>query len=493
MQTGRATQPSFSAGRRWAAWLRVGLGTISVLALVGMVNYLAQRHPVRWYVTAEVDTRLSPQTRAVLDSLTNDVRVTVFYDREDPFYPLVVGLLREYQLANPRVHVRTVDYLREAGAAQQVFAEYQLAGATNKNLILFDCQGRVMRIDGRMLTQFTLEPVGGDGRPEFRRRAVAFHGERIFTSALLAVTMSQPLRAYFLAGHQEHDPDSDHETVGYRRFAGLLRQNCIVPATLSLEGTNAVPEDCHLLIVAGPLQPVPEAVARKLDDYLRQGGRMLVLLNSYSLSRGSGLEPLLERWGVQVSLWPVVDRDNTITGQDIKVMRFGDHPVIRPLVEGGLPAALHLWRPRAVGRLTGTVGGVEGVTVTELAFSGERSRLMSGGSAMGSYPLAVAVEKGAVPGVVTGRSNTRMVVVGDSFFLGNQLIESVNNADFGAYAVNWLLDRTFLLHQVGSKPVREFRVTLSARQMRALEWTLLAGIPAGLLLVGLVIWWHRRR
>lgn len=494
MDSGRGTQPSFSAGRRWAGWLRVGLGTVSVLALVVMVNYLAQRHPVRWYVTAEGETKLSPQTRAVLDSLTNEVRVTVFYDREDPFYPLVVGLLREYQLANPRVHVRTVDYLREAGAAQQVFAEYQLAGATNKNLVLFDCQGRVMRIDGRMLTQYTLEPVAAGGeQPEFRRRAVAFHGERVFTSALLAVTMSRPLRAYFLTGHEEHDPDSDHETVGYRRFAGLLRQNCIVTSTLSLEGTNTVPEDCHLLIVAGPLRPVPEEVVRRLEEYLQQGGRMLVLLNSYGLSRGSGLEGMLSRWGVEVSPWPVLDRDNTITGQDIKVLRFGNHPVVRPLVEGGGLAALHVWRPRAVGRLAAGAGGVEGVTVTELAFSGERSRLMGGGGATGSFPLAVAVEKGAVPGVVTARGNTRMVVVGDSFFLGNQLIESVNNADFGAYAVNWLLDRTFLLHQVGSRPVREFRVTLGAREMRALQWTLLGGIPAGLLLVGLGIWWRRRR
>lgn len=485
--------PSFCARRRWAGRLRVMMGTVSVVALVGMVNYLALRHPARWYVTADAQMRLSPQTLSVLRTITNDVRVTVFYDREDPVYPLVRALLREYELANPRVRVRTVDYLREAGAAQQVFAEYQLAGATNKNLVLFDCQGRVMRVDGRVLTQYTLEPVRGGPEPEFQRRLVAFHGERVFTTALLAVTMARPLRAYFLIGHEEHDPDSAHETVGYQRFAGLLRQNCILPATLSLEGTNSVPEDCHLLVVAGPLRPLPEAVLDKIEQYLQQGGRMLVLLNSYGLSRASGMENLLARWGVEVSPWPVLDRDNTITGQDIKVMRFGRHPVVQPLVEGGVPAALHLWRPRVVGRLPVAVAGVEGVTVSELAYSGDRSVLMGGGgTARGAFPLAVAVEKGAVPGVVTGRGSTRMVVVGDSFFLANQLIESVNNSDFGAFAVNWLLDRQFLLHQLGPRPVREFRVTLSASQMRTLQWTLLAGIPVGLLLVGGVVWWRRR-
>jgi len=487
------SSPSFSAGRRWAGWVHVALGTVSVLALVVMVNYLAQRHPLRWFLTADAETRLSKQTLEVLATITNDVRVTVFYDREDPFYPTVTALLREYHLANPRVLVRTVDYLREAGAAQQVFAEYQLAGATNKNLVLFDCQGRVMRVDGRALTQYTFDQVKGGQEPEFVRRPVAFYGERAFTAALLAVTQTKPLRAYFLTGHEEHDPDSTHETVGYQKFASLLRQNCILPDTLLLEGTNTVPEDCHLLIVAGPLRPIPPETLTKLEQYLQQGGRMLVLLNSYGLSRSSGLESLLSRWGVEVSLWPVVDRANTVTGQDIKVLRFGQHPVVRPLVEGGVPAALHLWRPRAVGRLAGPLPGADAVRVTELAYSGERSTLMgTGAAASGPFPLAAAVEKGAVPGVVTERGNTRLVVVGDSFFLANQLIESVHNADFGAHAVNWLLDRGVLLHQVGPRPVREFRITLTAVQMRALQWTLLAGLPGSLLLVGALIWWRRR-
>jgi hypothetical protein len=493
MEANASIRPSFSARRRWAHWTRVAVGGLSVLALVVMVNYLAQRHPVRWFVSPEAETRLSPQTRAVLETITNEVRVTVFYDREDPFYPTVTALLREYQLANPRIQVRSVDYLREAGAAQQVFAEYQLAGATNKNLILFDCQGRVMRVDGRALTQYTFDQVKGGAEPEFVRRPVAFYGERAFTAALLAVTQTRPLRAYFLAGHEVHDPESNHETVGYQKFAGLLRQNCIVPATLSLEGTNTVPDDCHLLIVAGPLRPIPAETLEKLEHYLQQGGRLLVLLNSYGLSRSSGLESLLARWGVEVSLWPVVDRANTVTGQDIKVLRFGQHPVVRPLTEGGTPAALHLWRPRAVGRLAAAVATAGSVTVSELFYSGERSTLLGAGAGTPSaFPLAVAVEKGAVPGVVTERGTTRMVVVGDSFFLANQLIESVHNADFGAHAVNWLLDRGFLLHQVGPRPVREFRVTLSAQQMRVLQWILLAGMPGGLLLVGGLIWWRRR-
>ena len=44
----------------------------------------------------------------------------------------------------------------------------------------------------------------------------------------------------------------------------------------------------------------------------------------------------------------------------------------------------------------------------------------------------VAVEKGAIKDVITERGSTRMVVVGDSLFLGNHQIDSAANRDFAA-------------------------------------------------------------
>ena len=71
--------------------------------------------------------------------------------------------------------------------------------------------------------------------------------------------------------------------------------------------------------------------------------------------------------------------------------------------------------------------------VDELAFSGPQSTLMGDPTAAPrSYPLMVAVEQKAVPGVANTRGTTRMIVVGDSFFLGNRLIESGANRDFRA-------------------------------------------------------------
>jgi hypothetical protein len=110
-----------------------------------------------------------------------------------------------------------------------------------------------------------------------------------------------------------------------------------------------------------------------------------------------------------------------------------------------------------------------------------------------SYPLIVAVEQKAVPGVASTRGITRMIVVGDSFFLNNKYIESLANRDFAGYAVNWLLDRTVLLNGIGPRPVTEFRLTMTETQQRNVRWLLLGALPGAILLFGGIVWFVRRK
>ncbi|HEY3148683.1 MAG TPA: hypothetical protein VGJ75_20145, partial [Dongiaceae bacterium] len=94
--------------------------------------------------------------------------------------------------------------------------------------------------------------------------------------------------------------------------------------------------------------------------------------------------------------------------------------------------------------------------------------------------------------VTAERGTTRMVVVGESVFLGNQMIDSAANREFAAHTVNWLLDRSYLL-AVPPKPIREFKLAMTESQLAATQWILLAGIPGFVLLMGLAVWVRRRK
>lgn len=492
MSTGPQLHRSFSGARRFNSALHALLGTLAVAALVVMANYLAARHSLRGFWSTRSEVQLSPQTLGLLRTLTNQVAVTVFYDHREPYFSTVRGLLREYELANPRIQVQVVDYLRDAGEAQLVYSTYKLAGETNKNLVIFSCEGRTKILNGGALMEHKVEVVNARER-EFERSPVAFHGELAFTVALLMVTNPRLPTAYFLTGHEEHALDSTHELQGYSKVNLLLWQNCIQSATLSLAGTNVVPENCSLLVIAGPLKPIPDAELDTIEQYLSQGGRLLALLNSFSTPLQCGLERVLAKWGVGVSTNAVVDLRNSKTsrGTDLFTTDFTTHAAVRTLHEAGLKneAALHLIRPRAVGRDDAALKTADSRTMEELVRSASTATLDGHAHA---FSLAMAVEKGAVKGVVTQRDTTRMIVVGDSIFLGNQMIESANNRDFATSAVNWLLDRPQLLHGIGPRRVDEFRLSLSQTQLQTLQWLLLGALPGAVLAFGGLVWLRRR-
>src|SRR5580658_4093787 len=98
------SKPSFSSGRRWLGALNAALTVLAALALLVMVNYLAGGHFMRLQLSHDAAFKLSPQTRAVLDSLTNDVQVTIFFQpngNNQEIYGLTSALLNEYQNARP--------------------------------------------------------------------------------------------------------------------------------------------------------------------------------------------------------------------------------------------------------------------------------------------------------------------------------------------------------------------------------------------------------
>lgn len=490
-----STKPSFSPYRRWGIGLQVLLVLCVVFCVVVMVNYVSQDKYVRWHVSSKTRIPLAPRTVKLLESLTNEVKVTVYYDKDEPFYSTVLDLLNEYRARSPKLSLQIVDYKRDPGAAQQLKAKYPfLAAPAAKNLVIFDCEGRgVKPVDGNALTKYVLEQlVPNEKEQEFRRRPTTFEGERAFTAALLQVTSPKPLKAYFVKGHGEHEVESSDKDLGYLKFASVLGENYVQVDSLSLSGTNPIPADCNLLIIAGPTTAFAEQELDKVEQYLNQGGRLFALFNFLALRNGdTGLEKLLGKWGVDVTSNIVVDKDNSITGSDVIVQKFSaNHPVVNPLLE----MQLHLILPRSVGKVRARTPPVDAPQAEEIAFSGPNSVVQSGDpKTKRAFPLITAVEKGAIKGVVTERGTTRLIVAGDSIFLGNKQIDSAANRDFAAFASNWLLDRPQLLEDLGPRPVTEYRLIMTRTQLQAAEWLLLGGMPGVALLLGCLIWVRRRR
>jgi ABC-2 type transport system permease protein len=109
---------TFSRGRKWNIALQVVVAVAAFMAIVVMVNYLSARHFKRFHWSDRGSVALTPRTLALLQSMTNQVEVTVFFDSEAVLFVPVNQVLEEYRAASPNLTVRKVDQHRNPAAAQ---------------------------------------------------------------------------------------------------------------------------------------------------------------------------------------------------------------------------------------------------------------------------------------------------------------------------------------------------------------------------------------
>jgi ABC-2 type transport system permease protein len=493
------SKPSFSGGRRWLGAMNTILAAAAVLALAVMLNYLAGGHFHRFQLSRDAAFKLSRQTKAVLASLTNDVQVTIFFQPDGDnveIYGLTSALLAEYQNANPRhLHVRLLDYTRYAGPAKELLAKLDLSGPREKDFVLFESSGHHKIVYAREMAEYDYSDLLARRSKYVRRNA--FRGELLFTSYIYDVSNPQALKTYFLHGHGENDPGNpsgEPENLGdygYSKLAAILKEECDSDwDRLSLMGTNDVPRDCQLLIVAGPRQGefFPGEVD-KIAAYLKNGGRLLALL-----TKPCGLDSMLaKQWGVRLGAGRVVDKDPhfNVTPYTFRTAKLSSHLIVDALINDETPIVMVWPRPVYPVEDRGKIPGAPDVTILASTSPGG----MDENNHADTYPLLAAVEQGVIKGVDTPRGGgTKIVVAGDSDFLDDQVIAYSGNHVFAKLALSWLLQRpAVMIEGLGPQPIKEYSLHLTTAQGFAVRWLFLGAMPAAILALGALVWLRRRR
>ena len=478
---------------RWRALVRVNvmITVVLSLALVLLLNLLSAHFYFRTDISAQRLYRLSPQTESLLQELTEPIEVIVFFERGDALFHDIDNLLREYQYRAPMLRVEYVDPDRNLGRAEELARRF---GVEQPNVVIFNYYGR-----SRTLTTMDIMEFDFTGMREGRGPARArFRGEQAFSSAIHYITQTELPRVYFLAGHGQRRIDNFDRFVGYSDIAHRMRINNIEVDTLLLSDANGLPEDAAALVIAGPTRRLSQPELDLINDYLERSGRVMLLIDSMTRT---GLEPLLRRWGVVLGDDIIMDPGRSFTGREIFVTDYGLHPITAGV--RGLTTVFY--NPRSVFPVNETerpaADQADKPHVSILAQSSASSwaetnpdqvpvRFDPGIDRPGPIPLAVAVERGPVPGIDVQIRSTRLIVIGDSGFASNAALTG-GDEDLFMRSMNWLLDRDELM-AIAPRQVDELRLVLSQQQQRWLHIWVLGVLPASVALFGFVVWGRRR-
>lgn len=475
---------------RWRA--ASGLHALAAVALAAllaaMVNHLAYRHYVRRDVSQLQFYQLSDKTRLLLGSLSNRVDVTMLFDVNHQSFEDADNLLKEYAQACPHLRVERVDPVRDVARATERARQLEV---TQGNVVVFSCEGRRKVVTSADLVNMDYTPALRGGPAE----VVDFKGEQAFSSALQSVTQGRRPVVYFLKGAGERELADRDPRTGYSNLKREIEADNIDVRTLDIGDHPLLPADAQALVIAGPRRRLAAPVVEQLRKYLAHDGRVLVLLES---GVESGLEPLLEEWGIGVNRKAVVDSTRTLSGYDLFVSDFRPHPITRALAGStcifylprvveplAQPGPEDADRPRAQSLCQSTPESWAEADLDQRPLRYDPAR-----DTPGPLSLAVAAERKGPSSLDVSVQTTRLVVLGDADFAGNGPA-SGGNYDFFLSALNWLVNREDLI-AIAPKPVQEMRLTMNEAQLRWLFWAVVAGLPGLVALAGLLVWWRRR-
>lgn len=441
-------------------WIELGVVVTLVLGVLVLVNYIAYRHNLRFDLTPQKSYSLSAHTRSVMDSLSDELTVTLFYRHRERDEMLELAEL--FSRASDYFHCTFLDLDKNPARAKAL-------GITSYGSGLVEYQGRQER-----LQHFSEEDL---------------------CSAVIRLTEKGAKIVRFVRGHGEKDLGGSDPHNGYGQITGEMEAENFVVSDFLLLQADRVPDDTLVLVIAGPQKDYFEREIELIGDYLRSGGRVLLLCDPVRLPR---LAAWVQGFNLQLSNDFIVDTKSKLMALDALtplVMPERTHPV-----GASMNQAVVLPYCRSV--LPREDTGDEPVPEV-LARSGPQSwaerdyqsvydgspAFDAGDDLRGPVPVAAAVP------VAGPQAEGLLVVFGDSDFVNDHYLTILGNRDLFLNTLNWMTGTSSLLSQRRAAPGSPVSILfLTENESRLVLWTSVAVQPALVLLIGVaVVLWRRMR
>lgn len=518
-----AAPQSFSLARRSGAKARFFINGFLVLYILFVVNAIAFRHPGRIDFTEEKTQSLSDETRKILGLVDEEIRIVFPYyvqknNGRQTAHVNALGraleLLQIYSSEQPLIRVsEVVNVPVEASRWQAVRQEYDLF-ASQFNRLIFS-SGKESGLRQTVMPEDVATFVENPASPGVPTQITSFQAEKAMTEAINRLIHRNRFHCYFTQGHGEFPLDglSPMEALKHDLDASGFEVKALQSGRL-----RQVPHDCDLLVIACPQMAFSQEELDAVEAYLSGGGKLFVTLGP----RRSGLESVLEKWGVEVLPGKVRSRITEfedIRDRSLVVCRSvsGFHPATALLVAGGgnrkAAFGIGMLEPRplkVVGSpyrlssevLLSTGGSSSGAGRSERYYveGGISSGSGVSAEARSDFKVAVATEQEKLerPPQDWQPLDTRLIVLGSGSLLLDDYSKSGgflngNHRDFVLNCVNWLVDREELVSGGGPRPL-ERRIDLvdNPSLRRLLFVTSVLVFPGVFLLLGLLVYFFRR-
>jgi len=449
--------------QRAANFAQAAVYTLIIVAILGVLNFLAQRYNKSFDATANKKYTLSDQTAKVVKNIQGDLTIT-YWDRPNGF-PNAEDLFNRYKGLSPKV---TVEYQDVDKKRTEAIA----AGVKNPLPNIFIKVGNKTEL-AKSLT------------------------EEEVTGAMVRALKGGDRTVCFTSGYGEASVTDTTGGEGFGNVKYLTEKNNYKTKVVPLIPKAEIPLDCTILVVGEPkrnyLQPAVDAI----KTYVENGGRALIMLEpplkfKTEIDDNDGLVAVLDSWGVKMHKDLVLDLSGVGQlfglGPELPIVtKYDDHAIVREMKD--LPTGFPLVRSLEVAKGDKTtVSPLFSTTEDAVATEDLKNPQVNVKSAKpGARVLAAA----GIYNTGKENGNGRFVVVGTSRWIGNGFLTFNGNRDLYMNMLNWLSSDEDLI-SIRPKDPEDRRLNMNPRQATMLFYGSVVVIPLAIIIAGVGVWWKRR-
>ncbi len=430
---------------------------VVILVVVVAANWLADHHNKTVDVTSNKQFTLSGETTKVAGSLKRDV--TIYYFGRSDAFDQARDMLDRYKNLSPKIKVEYVDPDKKPDVAR-------VEGARAMGDIIVD-----------------------NGEKKETAKGLT---EEELTGALVRASKSGAKTVCFVNGSGEHTL-AETGRDGYSTLKDALEKNNYKTDTISLIEKPEVPKACAVVVVGGPKHDYLQPAIDALKTFVNGGGRAIfgfdAVLNLPEQKMGDtpGLAALVAEWGITPNGDVILDLGSAsrLFGQLSPVVgSYEQHPIVRVMSDNAtvFPLSRSLEVKSPAEKLFSSTADSFSLTNPKLPI--KEADLAT--AKKGPFTL------GAVSTVGTGSAQGRVVVVGSSSWMANNILAApIGNRDLALNMMNWLTSDEDLI-SIRPKQPEDRRLHVTGSAMRVLFLTSVIFLPFIVIFSGVSVWWKRR-
>jgi len=467
--------------------LRYGINsavvTLIVIALVVIVYLVAMNHYKRIDLTKAQRFSLSEQTIKILEKLEGPVNAYAFFSKSQD-RSVITELFKQYSYHYRNFNFQIVDPDLNPGMVKEMGVEDY----------------------GEVIIEY-----GG------KREKVKQNTEEGITNTLIKLSQIEVKTVYFVTGHGERSIE-DYSNEGYDQINAAIKAENLQTKEILLLQEEKVPQDCTVLIIAGPELDYHPHEVKVIEDYIQEGGNVLFMIDPSLKGNGyPNISGLLTKYGLKLGNDVIIDPLSRVFSGDFfmpVINTYTYNPITRDF---RIATFLRLAQSIAVEDNPG-----ENIFTREVARTSEASWAEKDFSSLRSGKGAQYDEGEDLKGPVTviaysritipaesekseggedtdktgsesenGEKEGYVLVIGDSDFVTNAMYQTQGNKDLFLNSLNFLADRGELI-TIRPKDQESVYLTLTAKQGRIAFLILMIAIPLSIIIAGVYINIQRR-